>query len=145
MLYIVVVIIWWSDILLFSSIVHSVVDSYIFLVAYILSILARLFPCLYVNCLSSLFDSRHPSISLCSLVVLVQLSLTRLLSLCGGDLSRASVTKLKSPVIIRLFGFFYRFYVFFYLIYGFYFSFFVVWHIYIHYCIILFIFSYFYG
>ena len=105
MLYIVVVIIWWSDIPLFSSIVHSVVDSYIFLVAYILSILARLFPCVYVNCLSSLFDSRHLSISLYSLVVLVQLSLIQLLSLCGGDLSRVSVTKLKSPVIIRLFGF----------------------------------------
>ena len=106
MLYIVVVIIWWSNIPLFSSIVHSVLDSYIFLVAYILSILARLFPCVYVNCLSSLFDSHHPSISLYSLIVLVQLSLIRLLFLCGGDLSRASVTKLKSPIIIRLFGFF---------------------------------------
>ena len=91
---------------MFSSIVHSAVDSYTFLVVYILLILARLFPCVYVNCLSDLFDFCQPSIRLYSFVMLVQFLLILLLSLCGSDLSSASVTKLKSLVIIRLFWFF---------------------------------------
>ena len=72
---------------------------------YILSILAKLFPCVYVNCLSDLLDFCHLFISLCLFIMLVQLLLILLLSLCGSDLSRISVTKLKSPVIIRFFGF----------------------------------------
>jgi len=88
--------------LLFSSTVHSIICSNNSLAIYILFILTRLFPWIYMNYLFFSLAFLHLSVNWCFSMISIHFSHIFSLLLCGSDLSKAFVAKLKSPIIIRL-------------------------------------------